>query len=400
MSPPAPYPLSGLELASGLVFAARAASADLPRVPPGTDPRAALERAILPALERAPCLVSFSGGRDSSAVLAVATHVARREGLPLPVPATHRFPRAEGAGESEWQERVISHLGLEDWLRRDVTDELDCVGPVATRVLRRHGLLWPCNAHFHVPLFEAAQGGSLLTGVGGDEAFMESAWRRAVAVLRGRQRPEPRDVLRVALALGPRAVRRRKLERRLPAVCSWLRPVALQAVRLQLADEAAGEPLRWARRFAWINGLHYMEVGRRSLALLAAEADVQAMHPLAEPEFLAALAAVPRSARFEDRSAAMSALFADVLPEELLSRATKAQFDGAFWAGHSRELVARWNGEGVDEELVDVERLREVWSSPEPDARSFTLLQSVWLDAERGRRSAGDGLEQALGSRA
>src|SRR4051812_49796263 len=30
----------------------------------------------------------------------------------------------------------------EDWLRRDLTDELDCVGPVARRVLRRHGILW------------------------------------------------------------------------------------------------------------------------------------------------------------------------------------------------------------------------------------------------------------------
>ena len=39
------------------------------------------------------------------------------------------------------------------------TDELDSVGPVAQAVLRRHGPLWPFNAHFHMPLLERASGG-------------------------------------------------------------------------------------------------------------------------------------------------------------------------------------------------------------------------------------------------
>ena len=74
--------------------AAAAAAAALPET--AATPRAAFEAAILPGLRRSPCLVSFSGGRDSSAVLATATAVARREGLPLPVPITHRFPSATG----------------------------------------------------------------------------------------------------------------------------------------------------------------------------------------------------------------------------------------------------------------------------------------------------------------
>ena len=57
-----------------------------------SSPRAALEAVVLRALLRPPCLVSFSGGRDSSLVLAIASDVARRHGLPLPVPATNRFP--------------------------------------------------------------------------------------------------------------------------------------------------------------------------------------------------------------------------------------------------------------------------------------------------------------------
>ena len=126
--------------------------------------------------------MSFSGGRDSSAVLAVAAHVARREGLPLPVPITHRFPSASDTQETEWQEQVIRHLGLDDWVRIDAAGDLDCVGPVAIETLRRHGLLWPCNAYFHAPIFEAAAGGAVLTGVGGDEAFSPSSWAQAFAV--------------------------------------------------------------------------------------------------------------------------------------------------------------------------------------------------------------------------
>ena len=57
---------------------------------------AALEAAIMPALLRSPCLVSFSGGRDSSAVLAVAARLARGAGLADPIPITIRVPAARG----------------------------------------------------------------------------------------------------------------------------------------------------------------------------------------------------------------------------------------------------------------------------------------------------------------
>ena len=85
---------------------------------------------------------------------------------------------------------------------------------------------------------------------------------------------------------------------------------------------------------------------------------------------------------------------------ELHTRSTKARFDGAFWTEHSRNLVERWQGEGVDPELVDLEILREVWKSTSPDARSFSLLQAVWLAREerRGRESGRDAVEQELDS--
>jgi hypothetical protein len=100
VSGPGAPALSPLEVASGLVLDPRRSRARLPSVRQGTTPRAALEAAVLPALRRSPCLVSFSGGRDSSAVLAVAASVARREGLPLPIPATNRFPGARLTDEA------------------------------------------------------------------------------------------------------------------------------------------------------------------------------------------------------------------------------------------------------------------------------------------------------------
>ena len=91
----------------------------------------------------------------------------------------------------------------------------------------------------------------------------------------------------------------------------------------------------------------------------------------------------------------MDAIFGDVLPADVRSRRTKASFDGAFWHEHSRELVGRWAGEGVDPSLVDVERLRAQWESGAPDPRTYTLLQSVKLALDLPA-SAGERLEQPV----
>jgi len=165
----------------------------------GMPPREALERAIRPALLRPPCLVSFSGGRDSAAALAVATELARREGLPLPIPATNIFPSARGADESHWQELLVRHLGLSDWLRMEHDDELDLIGPYAQRVLGTHGVLWPPNTHFHLPLLEEGRGGSMLTGIGGDELYSAARRLPHAALLARQVRPGPQVLLTVGV---------------------------------------------------------------------------------------------------------------------------------------------------------------------------------------------------------
>ena len=95
------YQLAPLEVATGLVLGVDPRREVVaPRLDVAESPLRAFERAVLPALRRGPCLVSFSGGRDSSAVLAVATGIARREGLPLPIPVTNVFPGAATTDES------------------------------------------------------------------------------------------------------------------------------------------------------------------------------------------------------------------------------------------------------------------------------------------------------------
>lgn len=385
--------LTPLELATGIVLGV---DAPLRSSDAAESPLAALETVIRPALERTPCLVSFSGGRDSSAVLAVATSLARREGLPLPIPATNRFPAAPGSEEADWQERVVRHLELEDWLRLEHDDELDCVGPVARRVLGRHGLLWPFNAHFHAPLIEAAAGGSLLTGIGGDELLGVSVLDRVGAVVRGRARPRRRDVVRLAYALAPRRLRRRALERRFPGVLPWLTPEAQAEFRERWIEQAASDPLAWGRRMRRVAARRDLRIGAASLARLGADADVRVAHPLSSPGFALGLAALPASRRWTTRAEAMDVLFGRLLPGEVLSRPTKAHFDEAFWREPSRRLAARWDGGGVDTSVVDVEALRREWSSSRPMAQSFLLLQSAWL-AEARSASGAQSLEQAAG---
>jgi asparagine synthase (glutamine-hydrolysing) len=350
------------------------------RLPRATaTPDAALEAAVAPAVRGGRCFVSFSGGRDSSAVLAAATAVARREGLADPVPLTLRVQDVPQSHESEWQERVVTHLGLDDWVRLELGDELDCVGPYARRALSRHGLLWPFNAHFHLPLLEQAAGGTLMTGVGGDELWLSS--------LAPRERRR-RRLLRAA----PFGLRRAVLARRQPLEFPWLRERARRDARLAAGAEDAATPRAPRRRMEFSRGMRYTAVGTDALARLAADAGAAIAHPLLDLGLWAAVAdAAPRGG-FLKRGHALATVAGARLPADLVARRTKAGFDGAFFNAHSRAFVAEWDGRGVPVELVDDAALRAHWLGAEtPDPHSLTLLQAAWL------ASAGDRVEQPVG---
>ena len=369
-----------LEIACGLALGTKAVGPKLPRPPLG-GPRDAIEEPIRRALSRTPCLVSFSGGRDSAAVLAVACAVARRDGYDLPVPVTYRFPAAPGSHEAEWQEQVVRHLGLADWERMTLSDELDCVGPVAQAVLRRHGLLWPFNAHFQVPMLERAAGGSLLTGVGGDELFGPHRWSTAASVLAGRQRPRLGHLGAVGLALSPRPVREWILAGRHEIRWPWLHPEVAQDANRHRNGWHARTPRRWSGAIDWWWQSRSRVVLSASLALLAEDTGTQLVQPFFEPAAMAAVARHFGGCGPTDRSAAMQTLFGDVLPDAVLTRRSKAWFDQAFFSEPSRAFAAAWTGGGVDPALVDPERLAVVWAE-RPDPRSFLLLQAAWLSQQ------------------
>jgi asparagine synthase (glutamine-hydrolysing) len=351
-----------------------------PELPPaeGIGVQAALERALLPALQRAPCLASFSGGRDSSAVLAAAVRTARRRGLPDPIPVIMRYPAAPATEERGWQELVLAHLGVREVEVIELRHELDALGPIAMGVLRRLGPHWPGNAHMHVPLLERAAGGSLLTGVGGDELFGTRAARH-VLVARRQVRPARADLRGLARAVLPRRIRA-NLWRPSPGTRQpWLSEAGAALVRRELGREEAAWPHRWDRSVGRWYRTRAFEALIGVPAAIASEWDARIVNPLLDPSVLAELAVEGGATGFESRAAAMRRLFGDLLPDQVLARQGKAVFSGVIWGPATRDFAARWSGAGVEERYVDGAVLRAQWLSQEPDFRTILLLHAAWL---------------------
>ncbi|WP_432511340.1 asparagine synthase-related protein [Kineococcus sp. SYSU DK001] len=371
-----------LELLWTVPYGRAAGVGDLTARPPGTL-RSAVEDAVLPALHRPPCVVSFSGGRDSSTVLAVATALARREGLALPVPVTNTFPAVPASHEGRWQELVVRHLDLPEWTRLEFTDELDVAGPVARDTLRRLGVRAPFNLHFHAPIAALAAGGSLLTGVGGDELFSPVARLTPYRLLSRRWDVNRRTVRDAALDLAPRPLRVRRSSRRIDLPYGWVRPAALRRLRTDLARLDATEPLSWeraVRRRVWPG--RRLQMHREGLDRLGALHGVAVENPFCAPGVLATTATAWGRPGPRGRTRELRAQFGDLLPADLLERSTKSSFNAAFWAGPAREWARGWSGDGLGgdlADLVDVEGLHQEWSGAEPDPHSFSLLHTALL---------------------
>jgi asparagine synthetase B (glutamine-hydrolysing) len=370
---------SRLEVATGWTYGSVRAT---PCPHTNGTPRSALDDVIRSSLVDGPCYVSFSGGRDSSAVLAAATALARREGHALPVPVTRVYPDLPDTDESAWQRAVVDHLGLTEWVRLELRNgESDLLGDAARGALESRGLLWPPALQAHGVMFEHLREGSLLTGEGGDAVLGGRRITPMAAVLARGGRTDRTLVRYSAFATLPRRARQRIAHRILQSSTQrrWLRPAAFERhVRLAAAD-ACAEPLRydsatWSithrRSFATISHNH---------AAAAAEYGIRASDPLLDHRFVAALARAGGPFGWPGRTATMLALFSDVLPQAVLCRTTKASFNRAHTGAATREFARTWDGSGIDDHLVDVERLRNVWLSDEPTMATGVLLHSAWL---------------------
>jgi asparagine synthase (glutamine-hydrolysing) len=373
-----------LELASGLCFG------EVERRFPdaaGLTPLEALEQALLPGLARPPCLVAFSGGRDSSVVLAAAMSAARRHGLEPPIPATLRFAAAPLSHEVSWQETVVRHVGASDWIRLDIGHELEYLGAIGTRTLTRHGVLWPPNAFLLTPLLERAGDGSVVTGTGGDQFLTGGTHGRIRGVVGGRIRPEARDARRLAAALAPIAARRAVRRMISPARIPWLRPEAQREALAATVRDFECEPVRFDARVRFVARRRGTVESLRTGERLAGDARADLVTPLSDERFLAALADAGGARGWASRSALLRALFSGLLPGEVLTRSTKADFSEVVWGPRTREFIADWSGAGADSELVDAEALKAAWSEASPIFPAAIPLQVAWL------RGAGKNLQ-------
>jgi hypothetical protein len=346
---------------------------------PASTPWQVLERLLVPALTRTPCLVAFSGGRDSSAVLAAATRVAREHGLDDPVPVTLRYQDHPRTWEDEWQETTIRHLELAEWHKLAISTELDAVGPVAGPLLERHGLFWPPNAHAMTPLLRQTRGGTLVTGNGGDEVFTPWALRRVSLIRRGRLLPGRHDVVYVGLSLLPERLRVALWRLRRQPRLRWLSPEGLRRVQALWAVRSASFDRSWASALEGLLASRYLELALSVFEAQAHDARAALAHPFLEPAFVRAIGRTTPREGPTSRAAALRRLVGDLLPEVVLTRPTKASFTEVLCGPESRTFASSWDGSGLDARLIDVEALKREWATPRPDFRSITALQAAWL---------------------
>lgn len=353
---------------------------------PAAHPRAALDDVLRAALQAGPCYVLFSGGRDSSAVLACAAALAQRESLALPVPVTRVFPDDPATSEEQWQRQVLDHLGIVEWLRIEIHDELDVVGPLAQAGLLRHGVVYPPTAYPQAFTLQQLAGGTVLTGEGGDEVFGAQRITPVTALVRRRRRVSRELLGASARALSPAPLRRHAAVRdaRVADAYAWLAPAArAEAIELRARD-ARAEPLWWADGVRHLVRARGRQVGLANLAAVAHEVGVRLVHPLMEPAFVGAVAAWGGRLGPVGRTEAMLRLFADLLPEQVLRRVAKATFNATALNRHSKEFLRDWDGSGLEPQLVDVDVLRARWAEAAPLPATLPLLQKAWLSTRSG----------------
>jgi asparagine synthetase B (glutamine-hydrolysing) len=356
---------------------------DLP--PLSGTPREVLETLLLEPLSQPPCHVAFSGGRDSSAMLAVATHVARAHGFPDPIPLTARLRDYPRTSEDDWQEMTLRHLGLQDWVRFEANTEFDALGPIAREALLRHGVYWPSQGHSILLFARRTGGGSLLTGGGGDEVITSWGGRRISRRVIAHLQPRSRAVKWLVFTSLPVSWRRRLLHARRPLRIEWLQPEFERRLALARRDrDLQTDITTWAEALEGMLESRYLECVRGTLDALAADGGVRLHEPFYDPRFVRAMAADAPVDGYPSRTDALERHFGDLLPSEVLRRGTKAMFTEAAWGPDARRFVATWDGTGLDSAYVDATALKAEWSKERPSALSLSCLHHAWLSAQAG----------------
>jgi hypothetical protein len=352
----------------------------LPAPVPGRSPRDVAEGLILEALRRGRVGVALLGGSGSAAMLAGATAQARLHGLEEPVALSLDFARPEMAEDERYRERVVDHLQLRHrWERVPVADgELELLGPHARATLTEHGLLYPANVYWVRPLLERLGGGTLVVAHAQEESFDYWPFGPLVDALRGR-RPHDRATIQLAaLAALPPPVRARVLRARFPPPeLPWLRPAGRAA--LAEAWEVPAVPLRYGRAVDQGRGQRCFRAIPNAYTTVAAAYGVTPLFPYQAPAFTSAVIAHFEGRGLGEQEQTLERIVGDLLPGELAGGRDRTAYGGVFFGPSTREFAARWSGGGLDEELVDPEALRALWTSERYDWRTSALLHLAWL---------------------
>lgn len=373
------YLMTPTEIARGFVTGAEeplvAATSSAP-------PREVLEGLLRDALTREPCGIAFSGGRDSSLLLAVATHVARRDGLPAPIPITRRFPSMPDTDETAWQESVIRHLGLREWHHVELDDELDILGPSAQQTLRRHGVVWTPFVNSAAPLYAGLEGGTLVDGEGGDDVLGIDRHRIGwtMNLLRYPRPLRLRRLKDAVWSLTPRRARHAHVLRVLgDEGWEWLRPTPRADAFDAVAAESCRAPLSFAASVRAVPTRRDIALALHNRRLHAKECGVTASSPLLDSEFVHSIARLGGVLGPGGRTAVMGRIAGDLLPASTIGRLGKVYFNTPYIGRHTIDFARDWDGSGVDPELVDIGRLVDIWRSGTIPPVTSALLQQAWL---------------------
>lgn len=379
-APTAQATFTGLTRTETLLALPEATPVGVPVERTGLGARATLEAMLLDALSTPPCHVLFSGGRDSSALLALAVHLARQHGLPEPVAVTVRHPAAPESDETAWQELVLDHLGLRDHLVLEFDGEQRLLGEVATAALRRHGPQWPEAVQLQGAVYRHLDPGVVVSGEGGD-ALIDGQRMGAVRAALSLTRPRRRHLQLGLRAARPNLLRRRDVRAEAPSITPpWLRPPAA-AEYLGRVTVLAQEPLRWDRATRQALRSRPMAVAMANFDAGIAEYGSRPVNPFADLRFADALAAEAGPLGWGDRTAVFRRLFHDVLPDRVLSRRSKASFNSTRWGLEERDFARTWDGTGLDPEWVDPDALRAAWLEEDPHPAADYLLHVAWCQA-------------------
>lgn len=382
---------SSVELHTGVIVGGASSFTRPPPTTIASNPRTALEQVVLHHLAAGPCAIQFSGGRDSSLVLAVAAHVARHEGLPLPTAVTVRYDDEPAADESDWQVLVADHVGVDLRVCTVGTGQDELTSPFARNQLERHGAGLPVTSPvLYGRLAPEVMGMTVLTGEGGDEVLGPSRVTPFVAHWRRRRRPSRAMLSYAGLQILPEPLRRSLARKDLDRseLVPWVREAPRRQVNAALAAESVRQPWRWDESRWESLDSRMWEVGEARMAEVARREGFTLAHPLLDPQFVAAVARAGGPTGLTSRTEAMRRIAGDLLPDAVLARSSKAVFNNVYAGAGVRAFASTWDGSGVDGDLVDIDVLRHAWQQEHPTAPSLVPLQlAVLADQAAAQRN-------------